>query len=66
MSTLTHYAQLKAYWFNPRNVKVRIKCRDFRDRGTLYHRRDILTKLECARAKLDGRDPNLDFLKGIV
>lgn len=51
--TLTHYPQLKAYWFNPAKVKIRMRLRNFQDFGAEYHRNDILNKLKQARAKLE-------------
>lgn len=49
MSTLTKYDHLKAYWFNPKEKKVTLRVRDFRDYGTYKDREAILTKLVRAR-----------------
>ena len=50
--TLSDYARLKVYWFNPKLKTVTLAVRDFRDYGTFRERENILGRLAEAKKRL--------------
>lgn len=57
MSTLTHYPQLREYWWNAHEKRnnVRLQVRDLRPRQSLFLEEEILARLALAKAKLENR-----------
>lgn len=54
MSTITNFAQLKAYWWNSsdrKNNSVRLKLRDLRPRNSGSSQQSILHRLAVAAAE---------------